>query len=76
MNAAQSPEVQLKIQQWRAKAREGTLTQDEMREAIALLRKDRGAIPQASAGSKTTWERKAAASKPDSNALLDELGNL
>lgn len=76
MNAAQSPEVQLKIQQWRAKAREGTLTQDEMREAIALLRKDRGAIPQASAGSRTTRERKVAASKPNSDALLDELDKL
>ena len=35
---AQSPEMQAKIQLWRQKAREGTLTQDEMREAIAALR--------------------------------------
>lgn len=76
MNAAQSPEIQLKIQEWRAKAREGSLTQDEMREAIAVLRKDRGAIPSATAGSKTTRERKAAAAKPDSDALLGELDNL
>lgn len=76
MNAAQSPELQLKIQQWRAKAREGTLSQDEMREAIAALRKDRGAIPSATAGSKTTRERKAAAAKPNSDAMLDELDKL
>lgn len=76
MNAAQSPELQLKIQQWRAKAREGTLTPEEMREAIAALRKDRGAVPTATAGSKTTRERKAAAAKPNSDSLLDELNNL
>jgi ribosomal protein L12E/L44/L45/RPP1/RPP2 len=76
MNAAQSPEMQLRIQEWRAKARQGTLSQDEMREAIAALRRDRGAIPQASAGSKVTKTRKAAAAKPNSDDLLSELDGL
>lgn len=76
MNAAQSPELQLKIQQWRAKAREGALSQDEMREAIAALRRDRGAIAAPTAGTKVTKARKAAAAKPDSDAMLDELDNL
>lgn len=76
MNAAQSPEMQLRIQEWRAKARQGTLSQDEMREAIAALRRDRSAIPQATAGSRTTKERKSAAAKPNSDALLSELDDL
>lgn len=76
MNAAQSPEMQLKIQEWRAKAREGTLSQDEMREAIAALRRDRGAIPPATAGSSVNKARKAAAAKPNSDDLLSELDNL
>lgn len=74
--SAQSPELQMKIQEWRAKAREGALTQDEMREAIAALRKDRGSVAQATAGSKTTAARKAAAKKPDGDDLLSELEGL
>lgn len=76
MNYAQSPELQMKIQQWRAKAREGTLSQDEMREAIAALRRDRSALPQATAGSSVTRTRKAASAKPNSDDLLSELDNL
>lgn len=74
--AAQSPELQLKIAQWRDKARQGTLTQDEMREAIAALRSDRTSIPQATAGSKVTKARTAASKKPDSDDLLSELEGL
>lgn len=74
--AAQSPELQLKIAQWRDKARQGTLTQDEMREAIAALRKDRSSIPQATAGSKVTKARTAASKKPDSDDLLSQLEGL
>lgn len=76
MNAAQSPELQLKIQMWRTKAREGTLTQDEMREAITALRRDRGSIPVATGGSRTTAKAKSAAAKPNGDALLDELDKL
>ena len=74
--SAQSPEMQLKIAEWRQKAREGTLTQDEMKEAIAALRKDRGSVAQATAGSKTTRTRKAAAAKPNSDDLLSELDGI
>lgn len=74
--SAQSPEMQVKIAEWRAKAREGTLSQDEMREAIAALRRDRGNVAQATAGSKTTRARKTAAAKPDSEDLLSQLEGL
>lgn len=73
--SAQSPELQLQILQWRAKAREGTLTQDEMREAIRALRADRGATAQAVAGSKVTKSRAAAKAKPNGDDLLNEFLN-
>jgi hypothetical protein len=74
--SAQSPELQMKIQEWRARARDGTLTQDDMREAIAALRKDRGSVTQATAGSRTSAARKAAAKKPDGDNLLSQLEGL
>ena len=73
---AQSPELQLKIQEWRAKAQAGTLTQDEMREAIAALRKDRAGVQQATAGSRVTKTKTAAGKKPDADDLLSELEGL
>lgn len=76
MNAAQSPELQLRIQAWREKARNGTLTQEEMKEAILALRQDRISLALPTAGSRVTKERKAAAAKPNAAALLDELDKL
>jgi hypothetical protein len=71
--SAQSPELQSKIAIWRAKAAEGTLTQEEMREAIAALRGDRKAAQNASESS-TKRVAKAKAAIPDADSLLDELG--
>lgn len=73
---AQSPEMQAKIQLWRQKAREGTLTQEEMREAIAALRQDRIGAAGVSAASR---ERKATAraqKNVNSDDLLSELDGL
>ena len=73
---AQSQELQAKIQLWRQKAREGTLTQEEMREAIAALRQDRIGAAGTSAASR---ERKATAraqKNVNSDDLLSELDNL
>jgi hypothetical protein len=60
-----TPETISKIAEWREKARTGTLTRDEMREAIQFLRAEREAIPAS-----------AAKGKPAVNAdnLLGELG--
>ena len=71
-----SPEMNAKIQLWRQKAREGTLTQDEMKEAIAALRQDRIG---ASGRNEATRERKAttrAKKNISSDALLNELDGL
>lgn len=67
-----SPELNAKIALWRQQAIDGTLTQEDLREAIAALRGDRKGAAIASEKSKT---KKAAASKPAPSAddLLNEL---
>lgn len=66
-----SPELQSKIALWRQKAVQGTLTQEEMREAILALRADRVGAAVASAASKRS---KAKAEIPDADDLLAEMG--
>ncbi len=73
---AQSPEMQAKIQLWRQKAREGTLTQEEMREAIAALRQDRVRAASASATSRGKRVTTRAKANINSDDLLGELDNL
>jgi Arc/MetJ-type ribon-helix-helix transcriptional regulator len=63
------------LQTWRQKARDGTISLEEMREAVAAIRKERIGASVASAASKerkTTAKEKA---KPiDSGELLKQLG--
>lgn len=63
-----SLEMQQKVAEWRLKAKAGTLTLDETREAIKFLRQERLAMPQ---GKPST--RKSAAT-PNADDLLSELG--
>ena len=59
------------IQLWRQKVADNTITQDEMREAIAAIRKERHGGSVKSEASRTKRVEKA---KPiDSDAMLDEL---
>lgn len=62
------------VQEWRRKAREGTLSMEEMRLATDAIRKDR---IRASGTSATSKETKVAAAKKkepiDSDSLLDGL---
>lgn len=69
----QSPELQSRIAVWRAKAKDGTLTIEEQREAIAAIRGERKSAANASEQSKRT---KAKAVVPDAKALLASLGGL
>lgn len=73
---ALSPEAQAKVQLWRQKAREGTLTQDEMREAIATLRQDRIAAAVVSATSRAKKSATAAKKAVNSDDLLSELDGM
>jgi len=65
-----SPELQSRVQVWRQKANAGTLSIDEMREAIAALRGGRLAAANAT---KTTRAKGPAKSADD---LLTELEGL
>jgi hypothetical protein len=64
-----TPEQQGRIQVLRAKSREGTLTLEEMREAIIIMRQDRVSASQTSARSKATKSKTAV----NSDDLLSEL---
>lgn len=68
-------ELSAKISSWRLKAADGTLTLDEMKEAITHLRAGRVAAAsaaRASAGSR----KKAAVAIPAAADMLNELENL
>ena len=67
-------DLQLKVEEWRTKARAGTLTLEETREAIKVLRAGRSLIAPATGGSKTN--RTAKAAKPSGDDLLSELEGL
>lgn len=66
-------ELQQKIANWRRKAAEGTLTLDDMKEAILHLRQGRVAAANASAASK---RKKAIAEIPAAADMLSELEGL
>lgn len=66
-------ELQAKIASWRLRAAEGTLTLDEMKEAVAWLRQGRVAAANASASAK---RKRAIAEIPKAEDMLDDLNNL
>ncbi|MGH9425203.1 MAG: hypothetical protein ACRD2L_02705 [Terriglobia bacterium] len=64
-----SPELQSKIISWRAKCVAGTITLEEMREAIKLMRGERVTAGQASL-------RKRSGPAKSADDLLSELGSI
>jgi len=68
-----SPELQAKIAIWRAKAVDGRLTEDDMREAILALRADRVGAQVASDKSRRA---KAKIEIPTAADLINELKGL
>lgn len=68
-----TPDLQSKIAFWRRAAVEGTLTPEQMREAILALRQGRLA---ASAASEASKRKKAATEIPDAETLLAGLEGL
>jgi len=65
--------IQSQIQTWREKCLAGTITQEEMREAIAAIRKERvgaAGVSAASTERKTTAKAKAKAAPINSDDLL------
>jgi hypothetical protein len=75
MPPLQTPELQSKLVYWRSRAADGTITLDEMKEAILLLRENRKAASEANAASKSGGKK---ASRParSSDDMLSELEGL
>lgn len=73
MNSPHSPESQSRIAVLRARAAEGSLSLDEVKEAVALLRADRHAAAQSSDQARRAKAKKAVKSADE---LLGELEGL
>jgi len=73
MSSPISAELQAKISDWRLKAAAGTLSLDEMREAIKYLRAGRVQAAVASAASK---RKTAIAVIPSADDMLADLGDM
>ncbi len=64
-------ETQIKLAEWRRKAREGTLTVEESREALKFLRADRLSAGTATTKASKSKSIKAQAAAVDTQALKD-----
>lgn len=74
---AVTQEMQVKVANWRQKAREGTLTMEEMKEAIQAMRQDRVGAAASSAASKERKSTAKAKKAPiNSEDLLSELDGI
>lgn len=68
--------IQTQIQIWRQKSREGTMTIEEYREAIAHIRAGREAASKTSDKAKTTRATAKAKANVNSDDLLSELDGM
>jgi hypothetical protein len=70
----QSPELQSKLALWRQKSIDGTITLEELKEAVKIMRADRHAALDAQMKSSSTTRAKKA--PVDTAKLLNDLENL
>lgn len=68
-----TPEIQAKIQLWRQKCADGSITLEEMKEAILVMRAGRKSAAQASDGAR---RKQAKAAIPSADDMLSELGDI
>jgi hypothetical protein len=71
----QSPELQSKLALWRQKSIDGTITLEELKEAVKIMRADRHAALDA-AMRPASKGKKTAKAPVDTQKLLDDLENL
>ncbi len=70
-----TPELQAQVAVWRARALEGTLTLDELKQSTALLREGRVTAAQASDSAKrSARQKKAKATVLSAEEMEKELG--
>lgn len=68
-----TPEIQAKISLWRQKCQDGSITLDEMKEAILIMRAGRKSAATASDGAR---RKQAKAAIPNADDMLSELDNI
>lgn len=68
-----SPEIQTKLAVWRAKALDGTLTMEEQREAIIILRESRRSASVYAAEGKAKAKKGPTKSADELFGMLDKL---
>lgn len=71
----QSPELQSKLALWRQKSIDGTITLEELKEAVKIMRADRHAALDAQMKSSSSGSR-AKKAPVDTQKLLNDLENL
>jgi hypothetical protein len=74
--SVQSPELQSRLTQLRAKAADGTITLEELREAVRAMRQDRHAALDAQARSTKGTGKRGAKPPVDTQKLFGDLENL
>ncbi len=68
-----TPDLQMKVSVWRQRLLAGTITKEEMIEAVVILREGRRSAAQASATSAKSRATKASTPAVNGNDLLDEM---
>lgn len=71
-----TPEMISKISVWRARARAGELTKDELKEFVSMIRKEREGAGAVSAKARATRSAATAKKNINSDDLLGELEGL
>lgn len=74
MTSPVTPEMQSKITAWRHRAADGTLSLDEMKEAVKFLRA--GRVAAASSAIPASKRAAAKAAIPSAASMLDELDGI
>ena len=69
-------ELAAKVEHWRQKVRDGTITDAELREALTVLRQGRAMVPKATGGSRTKAKAAAGKKEIDADQLLADFGGL
>ena len=75
MTSPVTPEMSAKIASWRLRSQEGTLSVEEMKEAILFLRAGRLAAASSSAASKSRAKKPSVAA-PSADSLLGDLADM
>lgn len=76
MTSPVTPEMSAKIASWRMRSQDGTLSVEEMKEAIIYLRAGRLAAASSASASKSRAAKKPSVAAPSADSLLGDLADM